>query len=273
MASRGSFWPPEMMSLVLAEMRSRPSPARSMTEMADRFGRGPQVWEHRVDMPVDGSGAVVAMRLDLRVARVVGAAVDHALAHAVHLGGGHVGEPGDQLQRLGRDRHRVVAHQVGLAPRARARRGWRRSARNSGAQVSVTVRGLRAGNSARRSERCASPSRRMRFSPIRRVIRPSGWREDRTSMRFSSRWISARLVKSTGIAKGGDTGDGSLGAQPGKIGVGVVPKGARGRCRKSALHDFRLTGPGTRMPRSMPSSVMGTMRSSKIWRIMPMDWV
>ena len=55
------------------------------------------------------------MRRDRGVARVVRAAVDHALAHAVHFRGGHQRQAGDGLERFGRYGHGIVAHQVAAA--------------------------------------------------------------------------------------------------------------------------------------------------------------
>ena len=66
-------------------------------------------------MVVDGGGAGLAIGLDLQVARVVRTAVDKPLADAVHLGVAHVGQARQHLERLGRDRHRVIRDKVAFA--------------------------------------------------------------------------------------------------------------------------------------------------------------
>jgi hypothetical protein len=47
-----------------------------------------------------------------------------------------------------------------------------------------------------RSAMCASPSLRIMLWPIRRVIRPAGWSDENTSIRFSETKMSSRRVNS-----------------------------------------------------------------------------
>jgi hypothetical protein len=188
----------------------------------------------------------VAIGLDLRIARVIRAAVDHALAHAVHLGRVHVGQPGDELQRLGRDRHGVVASRGRLRRAGRGRRGWRRSCRGKAVpRSSVTVRGLSAGKSARRSERCASPSRRMRFSPISRVIRPFGLARGEDLDPFFLPVDVGALRQQNGAAQLRHPRHGRLGAHPYEIGVGIGPEGHRVDVDDGCVHAISSPGPMT----------------------------
>ena len=81
----------------------------------DHHGKGRalrRLLPHLGDMGVDRGRGGVAARLDLRVARIVGTAVDHRLADVVHMGRRHAGQPGDGLQRLGRDRHGEIGDEV-----------------------------------------------------------------------------------------------------------------------------------------------------------------
>ena len=66
---------------------------------------------------------------------------------------------------------------------------------NCARKVSRTVRGDTAGNIAARSAMCASPSLRIMLWPISTFIRPAGWCEENTSIRFSETKISSRRVK------------------------------------------------------------------------------
>ena len=59
----------------------------------------------------------MAARFDVRIAGVVGDAVDHRLRPGVHVLKAHVGEPGDVLQAFRRQRQRKGFHQVGAASR------------------------------------------------------------------------------------------------------------------------------------------------------------
>ena len=72
---------------------------------------------HVVDRGIDAGGGGVAARLDLLVAGVVGDAVDHRLRPRVHVLIAHVGEAGDVLQALGRQRQRERLAEVGAAGR------------------------------------------------------------------------------------------------------------------------------------------------------------
>jgi hypothetical protein len=117
MASRGSFWPPEMASLMLARMLVLRQAGLHLDGEQRVVGSGLDLRHAFVDVAVDGGGAIVAARLDLRVAGIVGAAVDHALADAVHLGEMHVGQAGDRLQRLGGQRQGVIGDEIGFPAR------------------------------------------------------------------------------------------------------------------------------------------------------------
>ena len=55
----------------------------------------------------------MATRLDLWIARVIGNAVDHALAPGIHILEAHVLKPGHGFQRTGRERHGVLRNQIG----------------------------------------------------------------------------------------------------------------------------------------------------------------
>ena len=59
----------------------------------------------------------MAARLDLLVAGVIGDAVDHRLRPRVHVLVAHVGQPGDVLQALGRQRQRERLAEIGCALR------------------------------------------------------------------------------------------------------------------------------------------------------------
>ena len=106
-----------------------------------------------------------------------------------------VGQPGDRLEALARQRQRELRQQVGAPCPARSRRecdphapGIRRA--NAPAPPSATRRERRS----LRSAMCASPSLRIMLWPISRVIRPAGWSEENTSMRFSETKMSSRRV-------------------------------------------------------------------------------
>ena len=71
--------------------------------------------DHVVDRGIDAGGGGVAARLDLLVTGVVGDAVDHRLRPRVHVLIAHVGEAGDVLQALGRQRQRERLAEVGAA--------------------------------------------------------------------------------------------------------------------------------------------------------------
>ena len=69
-------------------------------------------------------------------------------------------------------------------------------------QTSLTVRGEMAGKIALRSARCSRPSLRIMFCPIRRVISPSGWTEEKTSIFFSFSAMSSRRTISVASSWG-----------------------------------------------------------------------
>ena len=130
---------------------------------------------HVVDRGIDAGGGGMAARLDLLVAGVVGDAVDHRLRPRIHVLIAHVGEAGDVLQALRRQRQRERLAEVGAACRARAHRGCGRHGPETAVlQVSRTVRGDTAGNIAARSDICASPSLRIMLWPISVFISPAG---------------------------------------------------------------------------------------------------
>ena len=127
MASRGSFCPPEIASLMLARMLSMFWPAASSTLRIEVFGcffTTGIMSSIAASMP-DGGG--VAARLDLLVAGVVGDAVDHRLRPRVHVLVAHVGQPGDVLQAFGRQRQRQRLAEIGApcgASSSRMRSAW-----------------------------------------------------------------------------------------------------------------------------------------------------
>ena len=82
-----------------------------------KIGGGGQFWQARGDVGIDRGGAIVAAGRDRRIAGVIGAAVDHALADPVHFGPGHIGQPGQGPERLARGRAGDIGHQIGVALR------------------------------------------------------------------------------------------------------------------------------------------------------------
>ena len=88
------------------------------------------------------------------------------------------------------------AQQVGRAfsaspSRMRSACGW-----NSREPVRRTACGDTAGKKIERSAMCASPSLRIMLWPISLTIRPAGWSDENTSMRFSETKMSSRRVSS-----------------------------------------------------------------------------
>ena len=77
----------------------------------------PHHGDHVVDRGIDACCGGVAARLDLLVAGVVGDAVDHRLRPRVHVLEAHVGQAGDVLQALGRQRQRQRLAEIGRALR------------------------------------------------------------------------------------------------------------------------------------------------------------
>ena len=117
MASRGSFWPPEIASLMLARMLSMFWPEASSTLRIEVLGclvTTGIMSSIAASMP---GGGGMAARLDLLVAGVVGDAVDHRLRPRVHVLKAHVGQPGDVLQAFGRQRQRQCLAEIGFALR------------------------------------------------------------------------------------------------------------------------------------------------------------
>ena len=133
-------------------------------------------------------------RLHVLVAAVIGGAVDHRLRPCIHVGESPLGQPGNVLQTVGRQRRRERLPEIGDA----ARRQLVEDAVGMGLkrrlQVSRTVRGDTEGNIAARSAICNSPSSPSSVTH-RRVRRPEGWCEENTSMRFSWLKMSSRQVK------------------------------------------------------------------------------
>ena len=54
----------------------------------------------RVDMRVNGGGTIVAIGLNLRIARIVADTINHPLADPVHFREMHVGEAGYGFKRF-----------------------------------------------------------------------------------------------------------------------------------------------------------------------------
>ena len=67
---------------------------------------------------------------------------------------------------------------------------------NSARQCARTALGDTAGKKIARSAMCASPSLRIMLWPISLTIRPAGWSDENTSMRFSETKMSSRRVSS-----------------------------------------------------------------------------
>ena len=144
MASRGSFCPPLIASLILARMLSI-GMAGVQQHAEDRaVVRRASCTTGTMSSIAASMPAVAAWQRasTCLVAGVIGDAVDHRLRPRVHVLEAHVGQAGDVLQAFGRQRQRERLAEIGCAAAARARRGCGRHGPGI-ARIQVSPHGAR----------------------------------------------------------------------------------------------------------------------------------
>src|SRR4051812_30040028 len=138
----------------------------------------------------------MAARFDGWIAGVIRDALDHRLRPAVNLLVAGVGEPGDQLEALARERQREVVDEIGRTSRLKRIEDTVRVALKFLAPV-------RAHNSRRHRREEDRALRHVRIAVLAHhvvahelTISPAGWSDENTSMRFSETKMSSRRVSS-----------------------------------------------------------------------------